>query len=206
MDNQVMAFAYAFLALICAVLVVFLIVTILYLLTLQRALSRVSKRNRLMEPSQVFLCLIPIFNLYWSFKTVSAVSDSLQREFADLGADDGTDHAKKIGIIGLAIGIACNFGSNIGVPAIQSIIGIGALAATQSIFGIGTLASLALWIVYWVKIAGYGKRLRQIKDDDRGRDDDDRDDRDDRRPPRRSAPRDQGDEGITKPRRDDRIR
>ena len=100
-NDQMAAIVGIMLAVTCAVVIVIIVVMIFFLLTMKKALSRVSKRNRLMEPAQVFLCLIPIFNLYWGFKTVSAVSDSLKHEFSDLDADDGTDHGKNLGIIAL---------------------------------------------------------------------------------------------------------
>ena len=195
-NDQMAAIVGIMLAVTCAVVIVVLVVTIFFLLTLKKALSRVSKRNRLMEPAQVFLCLIPIFNLYWNFKTVSAVSDSLKHEFSDLDADDGTDHGKNLGIIALAILLATTLVSNVtsslNIPALQMVVGLL------------SLVPFVLIIIYWVKIANYSNRLQKINDEDRSRDDDDRDD--DRRPPRTAAPRDRGDDGITKPRRDDRIR
>jgi len=152
------------------IIVVGLTVFICYMLTLQKALSRVSPRNRLMEPGQVWLNLIPCFNIVWMFITVSRVSDSLKHEFTDLDLDDRSDYGKTIGLLYLAF----NFGGII--PILGIVLGI---------------ASLVMFIVYWVKIAGYSGQLAQIDQDDRDLDDgNDRDDAPYRRDGRRGDPDD----------------
>ena len=64
-----------------------LAITILFLLTLSKALRRCAPENRTMEPGMVWLYLIPIFNLYWQFVTVNRVSESLKNEFYARGID-----------------------------------------------------------------------------------------------------------------------
>jgi hypothetical protein len=151
------------LAVTCTIFIVVIVLLILYLLTLQKALSRVSPRYRLMEPGQVWLNLIPLFNLYWVFKTISSVSDSLKAEFKDRGEDDGSDYGKTIGITGQVIGLLSGAFSNIAQNS--PIVLIGSVAS---------LAALVLWIIYWVKVAGYSSRLDRGS---RGGEDDDYDDR-----------------------------
>ena len=66
-------------------LLVCLAIAIFYLVTLQKALSRVSRRNRLMQPGMVWLALIPLFNLVWNFFIATQIPDSLRNEFRARG-------------------------------------------------------------------------------------------------------------------------
>jgi uncharacterized membrane protein len=173
-------FIWLFLGILCAVLLVSLVVQIFYLLTLQKALSRVSPRNRSMEPGHVWLMFIPCLNIVWGFLIAIRVPDSLKNEFADRRRDDGSDYGKTIG---LAYCILSLVGNSIG-SGIQQIPDLQILGVGISVFV--AVITLALWIVFWVKIANYSKMLEQ-DDDGRYRDfdrrfgDDDDDDFDDAR-------------------------
>ena len=48
-------------------LILFLMPTVFYFISLQRALEAISAENRLMPPGQVWLSLISIFNIVWMF-------------------------------------------------------------------------------------------------------------------------------------------
>ena len=172
-------------------IIVALALMIFFLLTLYKALSRVSRRNRRMDPEKVFLWFIPFLHFYWSFRTISAVSDSLKREFSDRDADDGTDCAKYIGIIGQSLHVGAYVASvalsKVDIPIFRSVVMLVLFVA------------FVLWIIYWVRIADYSRRLQRLKDDDYD------DEPDDLPLSRSSSPRDPGD-GITKALGDDRIR
>jgi hypothetical protein len=58
-----------------------------FLAAISQALRRVSPENRRMEPGQVWLNLIPIFNLVWCTVTVERVAESLRNEFRERGMD-----------------------------------------------------------------------------------------------------------------------
>src|SRR5262245_60241126 len=95
--------------LLCAfgvVLIIALVITTFFLLTLYRALSRVSPRNRLMEPGLVWLSLIPLFNLIWTFFIATRVPDSLRNEFRARGRDDGSDYGKGVGLAYAILSVA----------------------------------------------------------------------------------------------------
>ena len=168
------------LGIVFAFLIVWLVVYVFYLLSLQKALSRVSPRNRTMEPGQVWLMFVPCLNIVWGFFIAIRVPDSLRNEFADRRRDDGSDYGKTIGlaycILNLVGGVIGNAVQQ--VPDLQ-IIGFGISVFVAAI-------TLALWIIFWVKIANYSKMLEQ-DDDGRYRDfdrrfgDDDDDDFDDDR-------------------------
>lgn len=170
-------------------LIVGIAVSILYYLTLSRALQQCSPRNRTMEPGQVWLNFIPCFNLVWIFITVSRIAESLSNEFHDRGMRSEGDYGRGLGITTYVLAL-CGI-----IPFIGPFISLGAMVC---------------WIIYWVKIAGYSKQLREGEsyrdDEDRAyrRDKDDRDDDD--RPSKRSR-RDDDEEEDDRPskrrRRDD---
>jgi hypothetical protein len=134
-------------------------IAVLFLLTLSRALQQCRPRNRTMEPGQVWLNLIPCFSLVWMFITVNRIAESLDNEFYDRRLRGDGDFGKTIG----TIYCVCNV---LGfVPYVNSITGI---------------VGLVCFIIYWVKIAGYSRQLRE-EEGGTLEDRDDYDDRDDRR-------------------------
>jgi hypothetical protein len=150
-----------------------------------------------MAPGLVWLNLVPILGLVWSFVTVVQVGNSLQREFRDRGLDRGGGYGKVLGILmhvvalfapcfgygGLGVAIAVDDGDESPI-----ILAIGA-----GIGGMFGLVYLVMWIVYWVQISGYTRTLNSSRGyddfDDRPRrrgdpDDRPRDDFDDNYRPR----------------------
>ncbi len=116
-----------------------LLPAIFYLLTLQRALEKCAPNARTMQPGMVWLLLVPLFNIIWSFFVVLALAKSLANEFARRGVPSPEAEP------GQSIGLAMCICACCGVIPI-----LGVLAS---------LASLVLWIMYWVKIAGYSQAL-----------------------------------------------
>jgi len=90
---------------LCFVLIAVLVVAVFYLLTLQKALSRVARHNRLMEPGLVWLSLIPLVGLVWSFFIATRIPDSLRNEFRERGMDDLSDYGKRIGLANAILGV-----------------------------------------------------------------------------------------------------
>ena len=161
------------------VAVVILAVQIFFLLSLSKCLAECSPRNRTMEPGQVWLNLIPFFNLVWLFITVIRISESLKNEFqARRMRSDDPEFAKMTGILYIVLSIACG--------------------------PIGWI----FWIMYWLKISAFKNELINNKkgggsEDDyddqprRGRgqrDAVDDDDEEDDRPRRPRRPRDDDDD------------
>jgi NADH:ubiquinone oxidoreductase subunit 6 (subunit J) len=160
MDNGAFAaLGAAFLGILCVAVLIVLVIAIFYLLTLQRALSRVAPRNRMMEPGMVWLSLIPCLNLIWGFFIAIQVPGSLKNEFRDRGQDDGSDYGKSIGLGNCILGLVNIFISN----------GLGRIpefaVAASIISGVVGIISLVLFIIFWVKIANYSA---QLVSDDRG--------------------------------------
>jgi hypothetical protein len=120
----------------CAIL---LVPAIFFLLTLQNTLSKCAPGYRTMEPGMVWLLLVPLFSLIWSFLVVIAVARSLANEYARRGIVSPEPlPGQPIGIA-MCVCVCCTI-----IPL------LGILAG---------LASLVLWIVYWVKIAEFSRML-----------------------------------------------
>jgi hypothetical protein len=109
-----------------------LVVAILYLMSLQKALQAVSEENRQMPPGQVWLLLIPFFNIIWSFIVVTRIADSFRDEFVRLNIYTSDSRPTyNIGIAHSALSL-CGF-----IPVLG---------------GVASLAGFVCWIVYWVKV------------------------------------------------------
>jgi hypothetical protein len=71
---------------------------------LARALRAVQPYNRRMDPWQVWLNLIPVFNLVWCTVTVERVAASLRAEFHDRGLDaPEEDYGRRLGLVTLVL-------------------------------------------------------------------------------------------------------
>jgi hypothetical protein len=119
-----------------------LAIGIVYLSFLAGVLGKCSPSSRTMQPGMVWLSLIPFFNLVWAFIVVTAIGDSLGNEFRlrNIPVDDPKP-GKSIGIAVAVCGACCiiPFVNILAIPA-----------------------KLILWIVYWVKIAGYSRQLESF--------------------------------------------
>jgi heme/copper-type cytochrome/quinol oxidase subunit 2 len=131
-------------------LAVVIVVTILFLLSLSKALKACSSRNRTMEPGQVWLSLIPLVGIVFYIMAILKVPESLANEYRDRGLRGDGDFGKTLGIWFIVASFLC--------PGVNFI----------------------LWIMYWVKISGYTKELtaragrREYARDDEDDDEDDR--------------------------------
>jgi hypothetical protein len=117
---------------------IFLLPMIFFLLTLQKAISRCALESRAISPGQVWLLLIPLFNLVWVFIVVGRVATTLGNEFRLRNMPAEPEPGKSIGLA-WAICTVCSI-----IPFLGLFAGI---------------AALVCWIIYWVKVAGYSGRL-----------------------------------------------
>lgn len=159
MRKDAAAAAAVLLGMLCLFLIVAIIIAVFYLLTLQKALSRVAPWNRLMEPGLVWLSLIPLFNLIWSFFIATRIPDSLRNEFRHRRLDDGSDYGKGIGLANAIIGVLSFALNMVSRLSRQPVVIITAPLG---------LISLILFIIFWVRIAGYSKKLAGLPYDYEG--------------------------------------
>lgn len=115
-----------------------LIPSIFFLLTLQKALTRVATERRTMNPPMVWLSLIPLFNVIWNFFVVNALAKSLDAELTARNIPHEAEPGKTMGLIWAGLTAACV------IPGLGFLLGIPVLV---------------IWIIYWVKIAGFSAKL-----------------------------------------------
>lgn len=109
-------------------------IAVMYLLTMQNLLKAIAPQNRTTEPGNVWLMLIPLFNLVYQFILVGHVADSIVNELNSRNEPLGSD-PRPTYQLGLWKCIT-------GVSGIIPILG-----------PLASLASFILWIIYWVKLA-----------------------------------------------------
>jgi len=108
-------------------------------------LIKVKKKNRIIEPGQVWLNLIPLFNIVWQFIMINRIADSLKAEFTERNISIKEDRP------GAQIGVAYCILNLCGVIPVLG--------------GLASLAGLVCWIVYWVKISNYKNQLGEVNED-----------------------------------------
>jgi hypothetical protein len=79
--------------------------------------SRIPAPHRQMEPTKVFLLLIPCFNLVWNFYVYPGLAKSYQSYFRSVGRTDVGDCGEKLGLW-FSIAMACSI-----VPLLNYIAG-----------------------------------------------------------------------------------
>jgi len=117
---------------------VLILPTIFFILTQQRALAKCSPANQTMSPGLAWLQIVPVLGFVWQFFVVSALANSLANEFRARGIQEEDRPGYGVGLA-MCITRVC---------VIIPILGFFSL-----------VASLILWIVYWVKIAGFSAKL-----------------------------------------------
>lgn len=158
MDNNAANDAYLQLILLAGLL----IPAVLFLLTQHNTLKVIRPENRSLAPGLVWLQLIPLLGQIWQFIVVTRIASSIQREvaatddgsilgFADVAAVEGAGSKPTQGI-GIAyctlsvVTIFFNLFTKSGMPTLS---------------GLLALACMVCWIIYWVKIAGWKRKLKQ---------------------------------------------
>ena len=142
-------------------LLAFIVPAILFVLTQQKTLQTIQLLNRLMDPGMVWLQCIPLFGLIWQFVVVRRISDSIVKEFASwddnsvlgLSSVEIADELGKRPTYG--IGIAYCIFITTGLP-VRFFIDSPFMLAGMMIWN---LAGIVCWIIYWVKLAQYRRRL-----------------------------------------------
>jgi hypothetical protein len=116
----------------------FVVAYAFFVLALYKCVQRIRPENRGMEPALVWLNLIPVFNLGWTFYIVTKLTDGIKKELGSEAGDGGWG-------LGLAHAI---------------------LLVASFTPGFGHLISLAffvVWILYWIKIAEFSRRMETAR-------------------------------------------
>jgi hypothetical protein len=118
---------------------IFLVPAIFYLLTLQNVLIRCAPASRTMEPGMVWLSLIPFFNLIWNFFVVMGIAKSLGNEYVRRRMPSPEPAPGQSIGLAMSICMCCCI-----IPLLGALTG---------------LVAFVLWILYWIKVAEYSRRL-----------------------------------------------
>ena len=162
-------------------LLVFLVFAILFMLTQQRTLDAIQLENRTTSPGSVWMQLIPIFGFVWQFIVIIRIADSIRNEITArqddsiLGVADAAAvsqlNKRPTMIIGLSYCILTSLSILLSV-----LMGIIMSAnnntddiqpATTEIFGLLVslfmLASIICWIIYWVQMSIWKRKILKIR-------------------------------------------
>lgn len=130
---------------------VWLVVMIFFLIAQQNTLKAIKPQNRRMQPGEVWLQLIPLFNLIWQFIVVARIADSIRNEITDRTQNS---------FLGIADPVFANDSTrrptyDIGLTfCILSLCGCIPLLG-----GIASIGGLVCWIIYWTQIVAYKNKF-----------------------------------------------
>ncbi|HTO15100.1 MAG TPA: hypothetical protein VLZ83_04990 [Edaphocola sp.] len=156
---------------------IFLLIAILYLLNLQKTLKAAAPENRKLPPANVWLLLIPIFNIFYMFIVAKRMTETIVAEYASKGqALENPKPTYSVGMGMAILGVVSMIFSFIQLPstiASYSNMSTGNLeeltmqaeASSGPLSNLSSLISLVafvLWIVYWVQTAGYKNKMRNL--------------------------------------------
>lgn len=148
---------------------------IFFCLTMQRTMSEVRPRNRTIPAGLVWLHMlhlagaIPIIGIIfglaasvWDLIMVLKIGSSLRNEFEDRGwRTDSEGFGRPVGLVWTVIALAAT-------PLGLAMNLLGKQVKDQTVMvtiliviGVLGLTSFVCWIIYWVLIASYGRRLRE---------------------------------------------
>lgn len=146
-------------------LAAFLIPCILFLLTQFNTLRLIKGENRTLQPGWVWLQLIPAVGQIWQFVVVTRISSSIRKQWqaADedsiLGIDADTVATARNSKPTLAIGITyCTL--NAACIFFNLFLTAGPNSKEAMIVGSTGLISVVCWVIYWVALAGWKRRLK----------------------------------------------
>lgn len=128
-------------ATILGIILLIMLPQVLYYLTLLRTMQTIDKDLRPFPPTLIWFGLLPIIGILWYLVYIIQLSLSLRKELARRQLTGN-------GALSVSISIAISSAIPFILPGtdIKAIMAIGGL-------------SFFLWIVHWVKMAAYRKRL-----------------------------------------------
>lgn len=144
----------------------FLIPLVLFMLTEHNLLKVIRSENRLMQPGMVWLQFIPFFGLLWQFFVVRRIAGSIRNEiasrqdnddilgFSDFSAVETMDKQPTLKI-GIAYCILVSLGGIINLSHLTD------YSWTLIIPLVCMFSGIICWIIYWVKLVQYKRKLNR---------------------------------------------
>lgn len=129
-------------------LALFFIPAVLFLVTQQKTIKLIQPQNRSIGPGEVFLQLVPLFGMIWQFFVVTRLSNSIRRELGERTFSfEGSPavYSSRDNRPTYRIGMAyCILFCCYIIPFIGNIL---------------FLAGTVCWVIYWVRLYQYKKKL-----------------------------------------------
>ena len=132
------AAVFALIAILLVAIVIGFAIAIAFCYVLYMLQSRVPEEHRKISTGQIWLLLIPLFNLFWNFIVYQRIPESYKSYFDSIGDTSVGDCGKSIGLW-FSICAACSI-----VPCVNYIAGP---------------AALVLLIIYLVKMFGLRSKI-----------------------------------------------
>ena len=129
----------------------YLTTLIFFLIAQQNTLKSIRPYNRKMQPGEVWLQLIPVFNLVWQFIVVGRISDSIRNEINDRNLNSFLGIADPVFANDLTRRPTYDIGLTF---CILSLCGCIPLLG-----GIASFAGIVCWIIYWTQIVSYKNKF-----------------------------------------------
>jgi len=130
-------------------LIVFLAIAILFLLTQYNTLKAIQPQNRAMSPGEVWLQLIPLFNLVWQFIVVQRISESISRELSS--NTFSFEESQPIQLY--------QQGNRPTSPIGMTMCVLNVLGLVPLLGALARPAGIICWIIYWVQLSGYKNQI-----------------------------------------------
>lgn len=142
-----------------------LIPAILFLLTEFNTLKLVRPENRTLQPGWIWLQLIPLVGQLWQFVVVARIAGSIGNQW------QYEDEDSILGINAEAVAVTTTNRPTLGIGiaycslnALMIACNLILRAAPNSVISIAVgllaVASVICWIIYWVNLAGWRRRLK----------------------------------------------
>ena len=129
----------------------YLVALVFFLIAQQNTLKVIKPQNRRMRPGEVWLQLIPLFNLVWQFIVVARISDSIRNEINDRTVNSFLGIADPVFANDLTRRPTYDMGLTF---CILSLCGCIPLLG-----GIASLAGIVCWIIYWTQVVAYKNKF-----------------------------------------------
>ncbi len=143
-----------------ALLVAVLIPAIFYLLTQQNTLKAIRPENRLMKPGLVWLQFIPFFGQVWQFIVVTKIAGSIKQQMESGGEDSILGIADAMSVDELRTKPTFNMGiTYCTLNIVYILLNLLTRGRTSTLVGLLALAGMVCWIIYWVQLAAWKKKL-----------------------------------------------
>lgn len=132
-------------------ILVWLVAMIFFLIAQQNLLKAIKPHNRKMSPGEVWLQLIPVFNLIWQFIVVAKISESIRNEINDRTLNS---------FLGIADPVFANDMTRRPTYDMGLTFCILSLCSCIPILGsFASIAGLVCWIIYWTQIVAYKNKF-----------------------------------------------